>query len=210
MADCALPNVEFIYANADVSELADGRTHQVIQLRTQSQRASDGAEDSRAETETEVCVDSIRRAVVGARLLFVVVGMGGETGTKAAPVIARIAKEMGILTVAVVTKPFEWEGIRRLNNAKRGLAELEVSVDSLFLVRFDLSLDANPHVTQHDLFECTDEMLSDVVCSILDMAKEPGCVNVDLDDVCYVLKGAGRSMIGMGGGQWILSRPNGR
>jgi cell division protein FtsZ len=128
----AVPGVEFICANTDAQALSRSAAHKTIQLGQSGLGA--GSKPEKGRESAELAADDIRSAIEGAHMLFITAGMGGGTGTGAAPVIARIAKEMGILTVGVVTKPFDWEGGRRMTNADQGLAELEANVDSLIVV----------------------------------------------------------------------------
>jgi len=127
MIDCGVQGVEFICANTDAQALGRGNAHKTIQLGNSGLGA--GSKPEKGREAAELAVDDIRAAISGAHMLFITAGMGGGTGTGAAPVIARIAKEMGILTVGVVTKPFDFEGGRRMTNADAGLTELEANVD---------------------------------------------------------------------------------
>jgi cell division protein FtsZ len=130
-------------------------------------------------------------------MLFITAGMGGGTGTGAAPVIARVAKEMGILTVGVVTKPFEFEGGRRLKAADTGLAELEANVDSLIVVLNDKLLDVlGDDVTQDQAFAHANDVLRNAVGGISDIIHMPGLVNVDFEDVKTVMSEPGKAMMG--------------
>src|SRR5690606_36740324 len=123
--------VQFVVANTDAQALNRSSAHQLIQLGSSGLGA--GAKPEAGRAAAEEAVDNIREAIAGSNMLFITAGMGGGTGTGAAPVIARVAKEMGILTVGVVTKPFEFEGNRRMKAADAGLAELEANVDSLIV-----------------------------------------------------------------------------
>ena len=130
-------------------------------------------------------------------MLFITAGMGGGTGTGAAPVIARVAKEMGILTVGVVTKPFEFEGIRRTKAADAGLAELEANVDSLIVILNDKLLDVlGDDVTQDQAFAHANDVLKNAVGGISDIIHMPGLVNVDFEDVKTVMSEPGKAMMG--------------
>ena len=130
-------------------------------------------------------------------MLFLTAGMGGGTGTGAAPVIARIAKEMGILTVGVVTKPFEFEGKRRLKSAEIGVAELEANVDSLIVVLNEKLLEVlGDDVTQEDAFAHANDVLRNAVGGISDVIHVPGLVNVDFEDVKTVMSEPGKAMMG--------------
>ena len=130
-------------------------------------------------------------------MLFITAGMGGGTGTGAAPVIARIAKEMGILTVGVVTKPFDWEGGRRMTNADQGLAELEANVDSLIVVLNEKLLEVlGDDITQDEAFAHANDVLKNAVGGIAEIINVPGHVNVDFEDVRTVMGEPGKAMMG--------------
>jgi cell division protein FtsZ len=142
-------------------------------------------------------VDDIRAAISGAHMLFITAGMGGGPGTGAAPVIARIAKEMGILTVGVVTKPFDWEGGRRMSNADSGLAELEANVDSLIVVLNEKLLEVlGDDITQDEAFAHANDVLKNAVGGIAEIINEYGHVNVDFEDVRTVMGEPGKAMMG--------------
>jgi cell division protein FtsZ len=132
MIDSAVQGVEFICANTDAQALGSSDAHRIIQLGRTGLGA--GSIPERGREAAELAIEDIRASIEGAHMLFITAGMGGGTGTGAAPVIARVAREMGILTVGVVTKPFDFEGNKRMSNAEAGLAELEANVDSLIVV----------------------------------------------------------------------------
>ena len=132
MISHSVQGVEFVSANTDAQALTRSSAHRIIQLGQSGLGA--GSKPDKGRDAAEAAEADIRSSIQGAHMLFITAGMGGGTGTGAAPVIARIAKEMGILTVGVVTKPFDWEGGRRMKNADEGLAELEANVDSLIVV----------------------------------------------------------------------------
>jgi len=132
MIERNVQGVEFICANTDAQALARSAAHRFIQLGHTGLGA--GSKPEKGREAAEEAIEDIRAAIDGAHMLFITAGMGGGTGTGAAPVIARVAKEMGILTVGVVTKPFDFEGGRRMLSAESGLAELEANVDSLIVV----------------------------------------------------------------------------
>ncbi|MDB5868099.1 MAG: cell division protein FtsZ, partial [Polaromonas sp.] len=145
----------------------------------------------------ELAIDDIRSAISGAHMLFITAGMGGGTGTGAAPVIARVAKEMGILTVGVVTKPFDFEGGRRMTNADIGLAELEANVDSLIVVLNEKLLEVlGDDVTQDEAFAHANDVLKNAVGGIAEIINVPGHVNVDFEDVRTVMGEPGKAMMG--------------
>ena len=187
--------VEFICANTDAQALARTAAHKTIQLGGSGLGA--GSKPEKGREAAEAAVDSIREAIDGAHMLFITAGMGGGTGTGAAPVIARIAKEMGILTVGVVTKPFDWEGGRRMTNADQGLAELEANVDSLIVVLNEKLLEVlGDDITQDEAFAHANDVLKNAVGGIAEIINVPGHVNVDFEDVRTVMGEPGKAMMG--------------
>ena len=195
MIECGVQGVEFICANTDAQALSRGSAHKTIQLGSSGLGA--GSKPDKGRDAAEVAADDIRSAIDGAHMLFITAGMGGGTGTGAAPVIARIAKEMGILTVGVVTKPFEFEGGRRMTNADLGLAELEANVDSLIVVLNEKLLEVlGDDVTQDEAFAHANDVLKNAVGGIAEIINVPGHVNVDFEDVRTVMGEPGKAMMG--------------
>jgi cell division protein FtsZ len=191
----AVQGVEFICANTDAQALNRSSAHNVIQLGHSGLGA--GAKPEAGKLAAEEAIDRIREAIDGAHMLFLTAGMGGGTGTGAAPVIARIAKEMGILTVGVVTKPFDFEGNRRMKSAEIGVAELEANVDSLIVVLNEKLLEVlGDDVTQEDAFAHANDVLRNAVGGISDVIHVPGLVNVDFEDVKTVMSEPGKAMMG--------------
>jgi cell division protein FtsZ len=187
--------VEFICANTDAQALNRSSATQLIQLGHTGLGA--GAKPEAGKAAADEAVDRIRNAIDGAHMLFITAGMGGGTGTGAAPVIARVAKEMGILTVGVVTKPFEFEGNRRMKAADTGLAELEANVDSLIVVLNEKLLEVmGDDVTQEEAFAHANDVLKNAVGGISDIIHIPGLVNVDFEDVKTVMSEPGKAMMG--------------
>ncbi len=187
--------VEFICANTDAQALNRSKADQLLQLGTSGLGA--GAKPEMGKAAAEEAENRIRESIAGANMLFITAGMGGGTGTGAAPVIARVAKEMGILTVGVVTKPFEFEGGRRAKAADAGLAELEANVDSLIVVLNDKLLDVlGDDVTQDQAFAHANDVLRNAVGGISDIIHIPGLVNVDFEDVKTVMSEPGKAMMG--------------
>ena len=187
--------VEFVSANTDAQALTRSSAHRIIQLGQSGLGA--GSKPDKGRDAAEAAEADIRSAIQGAHMLFITAGMGGGTGTGAAPVIARIAKEMGILTVGVVTKPFEWEGGRRMTNADNGLAELEANVDSLIVVLNEKLLDVlGDDVTQDEAFSHANDVLKNAVGGIAEIINEHGQVNVDFEDVRTVMGEPGKAMMG--------------
>ncbi|TSE23101.1 cell division protein FtsZ [Tepidimonas aquatica] len=187
--------VEFICANTDAQALARSSAHRVIQLGRTGLGA--GSKPDKGREAALTAEAQIREAIEGAHMLFITAGMGGGTGTGAAPVIARMAKEMGILTVGVVTKPFDWEGARRLANAEEGLAELEQNVDSLIVVLNDkLHEELGEDVTQDEAFAAANDVLKNAVGGIAEIINVEALVNVDFEDVRTVMGEPGKAMMG--------------
>ena len=187
--------VEFICANTDAQALNRSKADQLLQLGSTGLGA--GAKPEMGKAAAEEAENRIRESIAGANMLFITAGMGGGTGTGAAPVIARVAKEMGILTVGVVTKPFEFEGGRRAKAADAGLAELEANVDSLIVVLNDKLLDVlGDDVTQDQAFAHANDVLKNAVGGISDIIHIPGLVNVDFEDVKTVMSEPGKAMMG--------------
>ncbi|MFG6465246.1 cell division protein FtsZ [Roseateles sp. BYS87W] len=187
--------VEFICANTDAQALNRSKADQLLQLGSTGLGA--GAKPEMGKAAAEEAEARIRESIAGANMLFITAGMGGGTGTGAAPVIARVAKEMGILTVGVVTKPFDFEGNRRAKAADAGLAELEANVDSLIVVLNDKLLDVlGDDVTQDQAFAHANDVLKNAVGGISDIIHIPGLVNVDFEDVKTVMSEPGKAMMG--------------
>ncbi|MEY2952789.1 MAG: hypothetical protein RLZZ401_876 [Pseudomonadota bacterium] len=195
MIERDVQGVEFICANTDAQALSTSAAHRTIQLGATGLGA--GSKPEKGREAACGAEDNIRDAIEGAHMLFITAGMGGGTGTGAAPVIARIAKEMGILTVGVVTKPFEFEGGRRMSNAEAGLAELEANVDSLIVVLNDKLLDVlGEDATQEEAFAQANDVLKNAVGGIAEIINVPGHVNVDFEDVRTVMGEPGKAMMG--------------
>ena len=195
MIDRKVQGVEFICANTDAQALTRSTADRVIQLGTTGLGA--GSKPEKGRDCAEVAEQEIRSAIEGSHMLFLTAGMGGGTGTGAAPVIARIAREMGILTVGVVTKPFEWEGGRRMTNADSGVSELEANVDSLIVVLNEkLQEVLGDDVTQEEAFAHANDVLKNAVGGIAEIINVPGHVNVDFEDVKTVMGEPGKAMMG--------------
>ena len=195
MINESVQGVQFVCANTDSQALARSSAEVLLQLGDSGLGA--GAKPEAGKAAAEVAVDQIRSALDGAHMVFITAGMGGGTGTGAAPVIARLAKEMGILTVGVVTKPIEFEGNRRLKQADAGLAELEANVDSLIVVLNEKLLEVmGDDVTQEEAFGKANDVLKNAVGGISDIIHIPGLVNVDFEDVKTVMSEPGKAMMG--------------
>ena len=195
MIQTAVGGVEFICANTDAQALSRSSAHKTIQLGGSGLGA--GSKPDKGREAAELAESDIRDAIQGAHMLFITAGMGGGTGTGAAPVIARVAKEMGILTVGVVTKPFDFEGGRRMSNADGGLQELEANVDSLIVVLNEKLLEVlGDDVSQDQAFAHANDVLKNAVGGIAEIINVPGHVNVDFEDVRTVMGEPGKAMMG--------------
>jgi cell division protein FtsZ len=187
--------VEFISANTDAQAL--NRTHAPTTIQLGGSGLGAGSKPEKGREAAEAAADDIRQAIRGAHMLFITAGMGGGTGTGAAPVIARIAKDMGILTVGVVTKPFDWEGGKRMTNAEAGLTELEANVDSLVVVLNEKLLEVlGDDITQEQAFAQANDVLKNAVGGIAEIINDYGFVNVDFEDVRTVMGEPGKAMMG--------------
>ncbi|WP_448253875.1 cell division protein FtsZ [Ottowia oryzae] len=187
--------VEFICANTDAQAL--GRTLASATIQLGGSGLGAGSKPDKGREAAEAAADDIRQAIRGAHMLFITAGMGGGTGTGAAPVIARIAKDMGILTVGVVTKPFDWEGGRRMTNAEAGLTELEANVDSLVVVLNERLLEVlGDDITQEEAFAQANDVLKNAVGGIAEIINDYGFVNVDFEDVRTIMGEPGKAMMG--------------
>ncbi len=200
MIAASVEGVDFIVANTDAQALNSSPAERRIQLGpeiTQGLGAGSRPEVGRAAAE-ETIVD-VDEALEGAHMCFIAAGMGGGTGTGAAPVIAKTAREKGILTVGVVTKPFTFEGTRRARSADAGIEELQKNVDTLIVIpNQNLFLVANPNTTFKEAFHLADEVLQQGVRSITDLMVMPGLINLDFADVRSVMREMGKAMMGTG------------
>ena len=195
MISSGVKGVEFVCANTDAQALRVSNAHKVIQLGTTGLGA--GSKPEKGREAAEVAEQEIRNALEGTNMLFVTAGMGGGTGTGAAPVVARVAREMGILTVGVVTKPFEFEGSRRMSNAETGLAELEANVDSLIVVLNEKLMEVlGDDASQDEAFAFANDVLKNSVGGIAEIINVEALVNVDFEDVRTVMSETGKAMMG--------------
>ena len=187
--------VEFIAANTDAQVLT--RTGATTQIQLGSTGLGAGANPEKGREAADAERDRIREALDGAHMVFITAGMGGGTGTGAAPVVAEIAKEMGILTVGVVTKPFLFEGGRRMRAAEAGIQELAEHVDSLIVILNEKLMDVlGEDVSMEDAFKEADNVLHNAVAGISEIINQPGLVNVDFQDVKTVMSEMGMAMMG--------------
>ena len=200
MVESGVQGVTFIAINTDNQALARNKAEIKIQIGEKVTRGLGcGADPSVGEKSAEESRDEIAEAIANTDMLFITAGMGGGTGTGAAPVVAQIAKDLGILTVAVVTSPFTFEGAKRAANAERGIRELQKSVDSLIIVSNDKLLDVvDDNTSFEEAFNMADQVLKFGVAGISDLVAIPGLINLDLADVTRVMKDAGICHMGIG------------
>jgi len=195
MIEQGVEGVEFIAVNTDAQVLGRNKSRNQIQLGSSGLGAGAKLEEARAVAIADR--DRIEEAVAGAHMVFITAGMGGGTGTGAGPVIAEVARSLGILTVAVVTKPFSFEGSKRMKIAEQGLAELSPHVDSLIVILNDkLEEVLGEDVTQEEAFKAADDVLNSAVAGIAEIINQPGLVNVDFQDVRTVMSEQGMAMMG--------------
>src|SRR6201991_2471403 len=200
MISAALEGVEFIVANTDAQALGQSLADRRVQLGiTITQGLGAGARPEAGRQAAEEALPEILQLLDGANMVFVTAGMGGGTGTGAAPVIAAAAREMGILTVGVVTKPFHFEGQRRMRTAETGIAQLQKVVDTLLIIpNQNLFRVANEKTTFADAFAMADQVLYSGVACITDLMVKEGLINLDFADVRAVMREMGKAMMGTG------------
>ncbi len=202
MIKSGLTGVEFWLMNTDLQVLNCSQSKNKIQLGAKlTNGLGAGGEPQVGEKAAEEAQQEITQAIEGADMVFVTAGMGGGTGTGAAPIVAKIAKDLGILTIAVVTKPFSFEGKRRQNQAQQGLEKLKESVDALIVIPNDKLLDVvDRRVSLQESFIVVDEVLLRGVQGISDIITIPGLINVDFADVKSVMQASGSALMGIGRG----------
>ena len=200
MVNAGTQGVEFIAINTDKQALAVSNANQKIQIGeklTHGQGA--GSDPEVGKRSAEENRNNIAKSFEDADMVFITAGMGGGTGTGAAPTVADIAREAGLLTVGVVTKPFTFEGKRRMDQAKHGIEELLGKVDSLLIIPNDrLKYATDQKVTFANAFEIADDVLKQAVTSISDLIKNTGFINLDFADVTCIMKNAGYAHMGVG------------
>ncbi|MBQ3135696.1 MAG: cell division protein FtsZ [Oscillospiraceae bacterium] len=200
MVKSGIRNVDFISVNTDKQALNVSSATFKIQIGeklTNGQGAGSNPDVGRKSAEENRA--QIAKALEDADMVFITAGMGGGTGTGAAPIVADIAKEMGVLTVGVVTKPFKFEGSRRMARAEEGISELRGKVDSLVIIPNErLKLATDQKITMLNAFEIADDVLQQAVQSISDLIKNTGFINLDFADVTAVMENAGRAHMGVG------------
>ena len=202
MISSGITSVEFISVNTDKQDLNSSRATQKIQIGeklTKGQGA--GTNPEKGARAAEESREELAAAIKGADMVFITAGMGGGTGTGGSPVVANIAKEMGILTVGIVTKPFHFEGKSRMNAAEEGIRMLREQVDSLIVIPNErLKLVSDTPITLFNAFEKADDVLRLGVANLSDLINVPGYINLDFADVSSVMKDAGYAHMGVGHG----------
>ena len=200
MITSGLAGVDFIVANTDAQALTSSKADRIIQMGLQvTEGLGAGAQPEVGRAAAEEALEEIRDHFAGIHMVFVTAGMGGGTGTGAAPVIARTARDMGILTVGVVTKPFQFEGMRRMRIADQGINELQKSVDTLIVIpNQNLFRVANEKTTFADAFSMADQVLYSGVACITDLMVKEGLINLDFADVRAIMREMGKAMMGTG------------
>ncbi|HZD90288.1 MAG TPA: cell division protein FtsZ [Pseudolabrys sp.] len=200
MIAAGLEGVDFVVANTDAQALTASKAERIIQMGAQvTQGLGAGSQPEVGRAAAEEVMDEIRDHLSGAHMVFVTAGMGGGTGTGASPVIAHVARELGILTVGVVTKPFHFEGARRMRFAEAGISELHKVVDTLLIIpNQNLFRVANEKTTFADAFAMADQVLYSGVACITDLMVKEGLINLDFADVRAVMKEMGKAMMGTG------------
>lgn len=200
MITAGLQGVDFVVANTDAQALTMSKAQRIVQMGTQvTQGLGAGSQPDVGAAAAQEVIDEIRDHLSGANMVFVTAGMGGGTGTGAAPVIAKTARDMGILTVGVVTKPFHFEGQRRMRTAESGIAELHKVVDTLLIIpNQNLFRVANEKTTFADAFAMADQVLYSGVACITDLMVKEGLINLDFADVRAVMREMGKAMMGTG------------
>jgi cell division protein FtsZ len=195
-----LSGVDFVVANTDAQALGSSGAQRVIQMGLQvTEGLGAGSRPEIGKAAAEETLEEIRDCLAGSNMVFLAAGMGGGTGTGAAPVIAAAAREMGILTVGVVTKPFHFESGRRMRIAEAGIAELRKAVDTLIIIpNQNLFRVANERTTFADAFAMADQVLCSGISCITDLMVKEGLVNLDFADVCSIMGETGSAMIGAG------------
>jgi cell division protein FtsZ len=200
MIASGLSGVQFVVANTDAQALAASSAEHRIQLGVNlTEGLGAGSKPEIGQAAAEEAIEEIRARLAGSHMVFIAAGMGGGTGTGAGGVIARVAREVGALTVAVVTKPFQFEGMRRMRIAEAGVVELKKHVDTLIMIpNQNLFRIANDKTTFAEAFVLADQVLYSGIACIVDVIVKEGLINLDLADVRTVLSGMGTAMIGAG------------
>ncbi len=200
MITAGLQGCDFVVANTDAQALAMNQSDRLVQMGVAvTEGLGAGSQPEVGSAAAEEVIDEINDHLSGSHMVFITAGMGGGTGTGAAPVIARAAREQGILTVGVVTKPFQFEGARRMRIAESGIEELQRNVDTLIVIpNQNLFRIANAQTTFADAFAMADQVLYSGVACITDLMVKEGLINLDFADVRSVMRGMGKAMMGTG------------
>ncbi|MBQ9221151.1 MAG: cell division protein FtsZ [Succinivibrio dextrinosolvens] len=203
MINESLSGVEFIAVNTDSQALVNSTSPLKVQIGVKlTNGLGAGCDPNKGRKAAEESKEDIKKLIQGSDMVFITAGMGGGTGTGAAPIIAEIAKETGALTVAVVTKPFKFEGKRHMVNAESGITELSKHVDSLIVIDNDKLLkNLGANISIVNAFNAANDILLNAVKGITDAITNPGFINLDFADVVTVMRGRGHAMIGNGIGQ---------
>jgi len=202
MIERDVKNVEFIAINTDVQVLKLSKAHRLVQIGPKTTKGLGAGSDpelgAQAASESK---EEIKDALLGADLVFITAGMGKGTGTGASPIVAEIAKEIGALTIGVVTKPFTFEGRKRMMTAEEGVEQLKEKVDTLIVISNNRLLEITSSKTSLlDSFSLADEALRQGVQGISDLLTQPGIINVDFNDISKIMRGAGNAWLGVGMG----------
>ena len=200
MVESGLSGVEFVAMNTDQQALLNSKATQKVQLGAKLTKGRGaGADPEIGQRAAEESKDEISNALKGAQMVFITAGMGGGTGTGAAPVVADVAREAGVLTIGVVTKPFGFEGRRRMVQAEQGIEDLKDKVDSLVIIPNErLKHATDQKITFANAFAIADDVLRQAVQSISDLINDTGFINLDFADVTSVMKDAGFAHMGVG------------
>jgi len=200
MKKCNLKGVELIAVNADLQDLKKVKADKKIQIgRNLTKGLGTGMDPEKGEKAAEEQREEIEKELSGAEIVFLTCGLGGGCGTGAAPIIADISRKQGGLTIAVVTKPFSFEGRQRMEIAQSGLRKLKEKVDTLITISNDkLSSVLDSHITVSDAFWACDDILRQAVQGIADLIALPGIINVDFADVKAIMKNSGSALFGIG------------
>jgi cell division protein FtsZ len=202
LSEAGIAGAEIYAANTDAQHLLAVRApHKILLGRRSTRGLGAGALPQIGEESAREAEEDLRRILNGADIVFVTAGMGGGTGTGSAPYVAKLAKDMGALTIAVVTSPFKAEGIIRAENAEWGLQRLRNSADTVIVIPNDKLLEICPRLALNAAFKVADEVLVRAIKGITELITKPGLVNLDFNDLKTIMKGAGVAMIGLGEGE---------
>ncbi len=199
MIESNLEGVSFLCANTDVQALGKSKAEQIQIGKQLTHGLGSGGRPEVGKAAAEESLDEIQKAIDGTNMVFITAGMGGGTGTGAAPVIAKVAKEKDILTVGVVTKPFSFEGKKRMDAAIKGIEEFSKQVDSLVIIPNEKLVTIAPkNAKVTEMFKKADEVLYAAVRGVTDLITRPGLINADFADLCSVMKNKGMALMGEG------------